>query len=135
MNTNDERIRILTLVQDGSIGVNEATELLRALDLNANGLDQADSEADSPASVPRLLRILKTNELTHQTLADITIPLDLLKAGMRVGANFYLDLAGLSPAQLDLLVSSPQQFVKKFGSNFPDFCNEETNESIHLSLV
>ena len=59
MNTNDERIRILTLVQDGSIGINEATELLRALDLNANGLDQADSEADSPASVPRLLRILK----------------------------------------------------------------------------
>ena len=54
---------------------------------------------------------------------------------MRVGANFYLDLAGLSPAQLDLLVSSPQQFVKKFGSNFPDFCNEETNESIHLSLI
>lgn len=135
MNTNDERIRILTLVQDGSIGINEATELLRALDLNANSSGQAASEADPPVSVPRLLRILKTNELTQQTIADIAIPLDLLKAGIRVGANFYLDFIGLSPAQLDLLVNSPRQFVKEFGSTFPELHDEETNESIHLSLV
>ena len=135
MNTNDERLRILTLVKDGKIEITEAIDLLRALDRKESTSVQADADAPTqPLTTPRLLRILKTDTLNQKTLADITIPLDLLQAGMRVGANFYLDLAGLSTEQLDLLVNEPITFLRLYGEVLLDLEDENTNEHITLTL-
>lgn len=135
MNTNDERLRILTLVKNGRIEINEAIDLLRALDRNESTAIQPDpSLPNPPSSTPRILRILKTDTFNQKTLADITIPLDLLQAGMRVGANFYLELAGLSPEQLDMLVNEPSAFVRLYGDMLLDLEDENTNEHISLTL-
>jgi hypothetical protein len=135
MNTNDERLRILTLVKHGRIDINEATDLLRALDRNESTAALPDPNSDTLLSTtPRILRILKTDTFNKTILADITIPLDLLQAGMRVGANFYLDLAGLSPEQLDMLVNEPNTFVRLYGDVLLDLEDENTNEHISLTL-
>lgn len=85
-------------------------------------------------NMPRVLRILKLDTFNQKTLADITIPLDLLQAGMRVGANFYLDLAGLTTEQLDLLVNEPATYLRLYGEVLLDLEDENTNEHISLTL-
>jgi hypothetical protein len=135
MNTNNERLRILTLVKHGRIEINEAIDLLRVLDRKETTTTQPEvNDAASPTSVPRLLRILKTDTLNKKTLADITIPLDLLEAGRRVGANFYLDLAGLNSDQIDMLVNDPSAFLRLYGQALLDLEDENTNEHISLTL-
>jgi hypothetical protein len=135
MNTNDERLRILTQVKNGKIEINQAIDLLRSLDSNeSTATRESTTDTGSPINTPRVLRILKLDTLNQKTLADITIPLDLLQAGMRVGANFYLDLAGLSTEQLDLLVNEPATFLRLYGEVLLDLEDENTNEHIILTL-
>ena len=135
MNNNDDRLRILTLVKNGRIEINEAIDQLRVLDRKESTAIQPDSSAAPvPSATPRVLRILKTDMLNQKTLADITIPLDLVQAGMRVGANFYLDLAGLSAERLDLLVNEPAVFLRLYGEVLLDLEDENTNEHISLTL-
>ncbi len=135
MNTNDERLRILTQVKNGKIEINQAIDLLRSLDSNeSTATRESTTDTGSPMNMPRVLRILKLDTLNQKTLADITIPLDLLQAGMRVGANFYLDLAGLSTEQLDLLVNEPATFLRLYGEVLLDLEDENTNEHIILTL-
>ena len=135
MNTNDERLRILTQVKNGKIEINQAIDLLRSLDSNeSTATRESTTDTGSPMNMPRVLRILKLDTLNQKTLADITIPLDLLQAGMRVGANFYLDLAGLSTEQLDLLVNEPATFLRLYGEVLLDLEDENTNEHISLTL-
>lgn len=135
MNTNDERLRILTQVKNGMIEINQAIDLLRSLDSNeSTATRESTSDTGSPMNMPRVLRILKLDTLNQKTLADITIPLDLLQAGMRVGANFYLDLAGLTTEQLDLLVNEPATYLRLYGEVLLDLEDENTNEHISLTL-
>lgn len=135
MNTNDERLRILTLVKNGRIEISEAIDLLRDLDRHESSAVQPEAGGDRfSAQPPRVLRILKMDTLNQKTLADITIPLDLLQAGMRVGANFYLDLAGLNTDQLDLLVNEPHAFIRLYGDVLLDLEDENSNERISLTL-
>lgn len=135
MNTNEDRLRILTLVKNGKIEINEAIDLLRALDRKESTAAQPDASVPTLSSTtPRILRILKTDTLNKKTLADITIPLDLLQAGMRVGANFYLDLAGITTEQLDLLVNEPAVYLHLYGEVLLDLEDENTNEHISLTL-
>lgn len=135
MNTNDERLRILTQVKNGMIEINQAIDLLRSLDNNeSTATRESLSDTGSPMNMPRVLRILKLDTLNQKTLADITIPLDLLQAGMRVGANFYLDLAGLTTEQLDLLVNEPATYLRLYGEVLLDLEDENTNEHISLTL-
>lgn len=134
MKTNDERLRILTLVKYGRIDINEATDLLRALDRNESTAQPDPDSSNLPSFTPRVLRILKTDTSNQKTMADITIPLDLLLAGIRVGANFYLDLAGLSTEQLDMLVNEPSAYVRLYGDVLLDLEDENTNEHIKLTL-
>jgi hypothetical protein len=134
MKTNNERLRILTLVKYGRIDINEATDLLRALDRNESTAQPDPDSSSLPSFTPRVLRILKTDTFNQKTMADITIPLDLLQAGIRVGANFYLDLAGLSTEQLDMLVNEPSAYVRLYGDVLLDLEDENTNEHIKLTL-
>jgi hypothetical protein len=134
MKTNDERLRILTLVKYGRIDIIEATDLLRALDRNESTAQPDPDASNLPSFTPRVLRILKTDTFNQKTMADITIPLDLLQAGIRVGANFYLDLAGLSTEQLDVLVNEPSAYVRLYGEVLLDLEDENSNEHIKLTL-
>lgn len=135
MNTNDERLRILTLVKAGRIDINEAIDMLHNLDKRESTPHQTDQGPVSPSKdTPRLLRILKTDSFSQKTLVDLSVPIDLVRAGMRVGANFYLDLAGLNSEQLDMLLDEPSAFSRYHGDVILDFEDEKTNEHLVLLL-
>jgi hypothetical protein len=86
---SDDRRRILELVADGKITVDEAQQLLQALD-SSNGSASAGAAAEE--GKPSKLRWVLIN--VHKTAKEgkqdkdvnIRVPIAIIKSGMRLGA-------------------------------------------------
>jgi SHOCT-like protein len=84
---SDERRRVLDLLAQGKITVDEADQLLRALGANA-GAERSTPGGDS-AKKPRYIRIAVHKPANSENPAEdinIRVPLPILKGGMRLGA-------------------------------------------------
>jgi hypothetical protein len=83
---NDDTRRVLEMLAQGKVTVEEADELLRAL----GGARQADTDADTDrTSAPRWVRIhvhkLPTDGRESKDV-NIRVPIAVVKGGMRLGA-------------------------------------------------
>jgi hypothetical protein len=122
MNNQDTR-RILDLLAQGKITVDEAQQLMSALEQPAAGADhapkgEAPGESEKPA--PRFLRITVTeapNSFKPKgKTVNIRVPMSLIRGGIRLGAlvpglgerwhqahfgGGHVDFSKLSPAELE----------------------------------
>jgi hypothetical protein len=86
--TDDTR-RILDLLAQGKITVDEADQLLRAMSASGDEARTAAAAANEPPAAPRYVRIT-----VHKTAKDdrrdkdvnIRVPIAVVKSGMRLGA-------------------------------------------------
>lgn len=118
----NEARRVLDLLAQGKVSVDEAEKLLRAIGSpSVDAPPRATSVAELPA--PKFLRIAvrKANTDSHpEKLLSVRVPIALVKGGMRLGAllpfhgdaimagleqrGVPFDLARLDPAKLDELL-------------------------------
>ena len=124
MTTNDERIKILSMLQEGKIDSSEAARLLQALDESA----KPTTEEGKTAKKPRYLHIKVTREIDGKSIADIKVPISIVNAGMRMGAKFSPHMAGMDPDMLAELLKSdePSQII--------DVTDEEDGEHVQIFL-
>ncbi|HOT53249.1 MAG TPA: hypothetical protein PKW57_02140 [Anaerolineaceae bacterium] len=124
MTTNDERIKILSMLQEGKIDSSEAARLLQALDESA----KPAAEEAKAAKKPRFLHIKVTRLMDGKSIADIRVPISIVNAGMRMGAKFSPQLAGMDPDMLSELLKSdePAQII--------DVSDEEDGEHVQIYL-
>ncbi len=124
MTTNDERIKILSMLQEGKIDSSEAARLLQALDESA----RPTAEEAKAAKKPRYLHIKVTREIDGKSVADIKVPISIVNAGMRMGAKFSPHMAGMDPDMLAELLKSdePSQII--------DVTDEEDGEHVQIFL-
>lgn len=124
MTTNEERLKILTMLQEGKIDTTEAARLLEALDSNP----EKEESVSSPHSKTRHLHIKVSRLSDDKTVADIKVPVSLLKAGIRLGAKFSPEMYGIDEDTLTEMMESPetQQIV--------DATDEEQGEHILIYL-
>lgn len=95
MSTNplsEERMRILNMVKEGQITAEEAARLLEALKAGATSADAA-SQAE-PAR-PKWLRVRVTDRSTGKTKVNVNVPVGLLDVGLKMGAHFAPEMAGM----------------------------------------
>jgi chromosome segregation ATPase len=89
---HDERRKILEMVQQGTIGADDAAQLLDAL------RDQEEN-ARRPRRRPRWVRIRVTDTNADKVRVNLTLPVGLVRAGLRAGGSIAgvegLDTAGL----------------------------------------
>jgi hypothetical protein len=82
-----ERIKILTMLKEGKISVEEAEKLLIAVGKKAGAEEQQGARSDEAASM-KYLRIIeerkRTEEGSFEKHLNIRIPLVLLRAGARL---------------------------------------------------
>lgn len=87
---NEDRRRVLDLLAQGKISVEEADRLLAALGANAAGAQPAggDAEPAAPRPKPKYLRVaVNTDEgRDGPTNVNIRVPMQLLRAGVRLSA-------------------------------------------------
>jgi hypothetical protein len=92
MASSEERMKILKMIEEGKLSVEEGTKLLGAL-----GEKRASTSPRSPGMPggPRWLRIRVTDVRTGRSKASVQIPLALVDAGMKIGAHFAPEVEGV----------------------------------------
>lgn len=90
--TDDERMRILKMIEDGKVTASEGAELLNALNQGRKA-HTPEVKASTPRSGPRWLRVEVTNLVTGKHKARVTIPFSLMDWGLKIGAQFAPEIA------------------------------------------
>lgn len=108
MATEEERMKILKMIQEGRISAEQGVQLLEALD---EGARRAARSRPGPAAPPppppppggrgtRWFRVLVTDTNTGKTRVNVRLPIGLVSAGMKMGARFAPQVEGLDAAEL-----------------------------------
>ena len=93
MTTAEERLKILKMIEDGKISAQEGAKLLAALSEGRRGAGMPTPPR--PPGGPRTLRIRVTDVNSGRSKASVQIPLDLVDAGMKIGAHFAPEVNGV----------------------------------------
>ena len=93
----EERMRILKLVQDGKISPQDGVRLIEAL---AERPEDATApvqqpEGAKPGNARRFLHVCVTDTRSGKTRGNVRLPVNLLHAGIQMGAQFNAGVKGL----------------------------------------
>lgn len=94
MPTQEERLRILRMVQAGKLTAEEAVQLLEALG-EPRHQGRGRPPAAQAASRPRWFRMRVTDKVTGKVHVDIRLPVHVVTAGAKLGARFSPEAVGL----------------------------------------
>ena len=103
MASNEDRMRILSLVEEGKISAEEGARLLAAMN-QGGSVSQAASSAGATSSAvvhapsagaAKWLKVKVTDQATGRLKVDVTIPLALVRVAARFGGNISPELRDL----------------------------------------
>ena len=103
MTVAEERLKVLQMLEDGKITVEEATGLLRALD---GGLRPASGGPVTLGEGARYLRVQVTDLDTGSAKVNVTLPFGLVRAGLRMAERFAPELEGIDMEELEGILTS-----------------------------
>lgn len=99
MATTEERMKILKMIREGKITAEEGAKLLAAL---------KDSRKSNTSKAPDFsmggkrgwLRVRVTDTVSGKIKVNVNLPLGLMDAGLRIGAQYAPELQGMDLGQL-----------------------------------
>jgi hypothetical protein len=92
----EERMKILKMIDEGKLSAEEGAKLLSALSAS----QKASSGGSLGASGARWLRVRVTDTATGRSKATVQIPISLIDAGMKIGAHFAPEVAGVDMSEV-----------------------------------
>jgi len=106
MATNEEKMKILSMLQDGIINAEQAAQLLDALsyaspDSKSQSNDKFESQSQKKTG--KFFRVRVTDTDTGKTRVNVRLPVGLVGAGLKMGMKLSPEIDGLD-----------QDFLKKF---------------------
>lgn len=104
MTTSEERMKILTMIQDGTITAEEGMRLLETLDEVPR--QAASFNRPTGAGGGRYVRIRVTDTDSGKTRVNIRLPVSVVSAGLKMGARFSPEVEGLDMGQLMTFIRS-----------------------------
>lgn len=99
MTTSDERLKILRLVEEKKISAEEAARLLAALGKIERRRGPGEA-GRAPGGTARWIRIKVSPLQGPGDAVDVHLPMELVQVGLRLGARFIPDMAGLQTEDL-----------------------------------
>ena len=91
MTTNEERLHILKMIEEGKIDAQQGSQLLSALD---DSRPKQETPKSSPSSVSgRSLRVRVTDMASGKSKATINLPLRLVDLGLDIASKYAPDVA------------------------------------------
>lgn len=94
----EERMKILKMIDEGKLSAEEGAKLLSAL--SANQKASPGAGLNLGASGARWLRVRVTDTLSGRSKATVQIPISLIDAGMKIGAHFAPEVAGVDMSEV-----------------------------------
>jgi hypothetical protein len=104
MASAEERLKILTMIQEGIITPDEGVKLLTMLDAGPKN-QPAPAQAGSRAAA-RFLRVRVTDTNSGRTRVNVRLPVTVIQAGIKMGARFAPEVDGLDKNQLMELINA-----------------------------
>ena len=125
MASTEERMKILKMIQEGKITAEEGAKLLAAL-------RESRGKSARPGG-PRMegkgwLRVRVTDMATGRTKVNVNLPLGLMDAGLRIGAQYAPELQGLD---LNQLISEVRSGAS---GKIIDVIDEEDGEHVEIFI-
>lgn len=96
MNLKEERMQILNMIRDGKVSPEEGAKLLSALE----GSQKSELAANAAATKGKFLRVRVTDMSSGKTKVNVNLPLALVNVGLKMGAKFAPDLAGVDANEI-----------------------------------
>ena len=93
MATTEERLKILKMIEEGKISAEEGAKLLSALSESRRPPGMPNPPC--PPGAPRWLRVRVTDINSGRSKASVQIPIDLVDAGLKIGAHFAPEVNGV----------------------------------------
>jgi hypothetical protein len=94
----EERMKILKMIDEGKLSAEEGAKLLSALSSNQKA--SPSSSINLGGSGARWLRVRVTDTLSGRSKATVQIPISLIDAGMKIGAHFAPEVAGVDMSEV-----------------------------------
>lgn len=118
--TAEERLKILEMLQNGDITPEQASKLLDAL---------STREKQAQGQKPRWMRIRVTDTDTGQSRVNVRLPVGLVRAGLKMGAQF-------SPGidDLDLDKETLEEVLLGGKGHIVDVMDEDDGEHVEIFL-
>ena len=91
MATDEERLQILKMIEEGKITAEEGAKLLSAL--SDSRVDSGKTKTRLSSNSGRTLRVRVTDMLTGKPKATVNLPLGLIDAGLSIASNYAPDVA------------------------------------------
>jgi len=143
MATMEERLKILTMVQEGKITPEDAAQLLEALNAgNVAGSASAGAAPRRPSSPlepptpfeaglgrkPRWLRVRVTDTDSGRPRVNVRLPVSMVSVGLKMGSKFAPQVEGLDADQLMQIIESGEL------GQIVDVYDEEDGEHVEVFL-
>ncbi len=103
--STNERLKILQMLDEEKITAEEAATLLRAME-GGGRRARPPRPPSSPGSEGRFLRIRVTDMASGTGKVNVTIPVGLVSAGLRIAERFAPEFEGLDLAELEEVITS-----------------------------
>lgn len=135
MTTQEERIKILSMLQEGVINAEQAAKLLEAL-----GSTGSESKTPVNPTIPsydrggggyrsgKFFRVRVTDTDTGKTRVNVRLPIGLVGAGLKMGMKFAPEVEGIDPGIITEFLESGEigQIVDVF--------DEEDGEHVEVFI-
>jgi hypothetical protein len=100
--SNEERLKILQMLEDGKITSDEASSLLRALEgRGQHAISTTDLDSDG-----RYFHVRVTSLETGAERVNVTIPMGLVKVGLRMAERFAPEFEDIDMDELEQIITS-----------------------------
>jgi hypothetical protein len=123
MSTSEERLRILKMVADKQITAEEGARLLEAL----RSTDGEDPLRGGQVK-PRWLRVRVTDKASGKSKVNVNLPVGLLDVGLKMGARFAPDMAGMDLQAIQAAIKGGMQ------GRIIDVDDEADNERVEIFI-
>ena len=131
MATNEERIKILSMLQDGIINADQAAKLLESL--SEVTPEQKTSSTNTEGMVNnkksgKYFRVRVTDSESGKTRVNIRLPIGLVGAGLKMGMKFSPEIEGIDADTLHTFLTNGEigQIVDVF--------DEEDGEHVEVFI-
>ncbi len=127
---DDEKMRILRMVEEGKISAGEGISLLEAWERGrkpARSPNRPAAGSGSASGGQRWLRVRVTDLYTGRSKATVNIPFGLMDWGLRIGAQFAPEVGSYDLQELSRILSE-----EGVDGKIVDVVDEEDGEHVEI---
>ena len=124
MTVNEERMKILKLIEEKKISADQAATLLSILQEKTESVEDAPN---SSPEAPRWFKVRVTDTFSNKPKTSVSIPFSLLDLGLRIGAQFSPEISGVHLSELRQILRAGDAEGKLI-----DVVDEEDGEHVEI---